>query len=150
MSQYINANSVMPKGYAGQLSRDDAVVEQLVLSATEGAKLEYGQPVKFVNGEAVALTANTDVITHIIVREHLPRAFTSSNDFPIEGGVVGGMRRGYIVVPCDADAVIARGAAVKYDRTNKTFGTTGAVSVNATFMSNETVKDGFVEIAFNI
>lgn len=150
MSQYINPNSLMSKGYAGKISRNDLVVEQLILSATEGALLEYGLPVKTVAGAPTALTADADVITHILVRDHLARAYTSSNDFPVAGGVVGGMRRGYAVVPCTANVVAVRGAAVKYDRATKKFGTAGAVSVNATFVTSETVTDGFVEIAFNI
>ena len=150
--QFINNTSLMPKGYAGQLSRYDAVVEPLNIAAASG--LAYGAPVKLdTAGKAVALTANGDTVSFIIVQQHLtaPRGFSVPNadDFPQGAATVGGLKEGYIIVKVDpADATVIRGAAVKYDRATGLYGTTGAVTVPAKFVSNGVQADGFAEIAF--
>lgn len=150
--QFVNSGSSLPKGYAGQLSRNEAIVEPLNIAASSG--LAYGAPVKLNStGNPVALTANTDKVAFIIVQEHLtaPRGFgvPNTDDFPQGAATVGGLKQGYIIVKVDpADATVVKGAAVKYDRATGLYGTTGAVTVNAEFVSNGVQADGFAEIAF--
>jgi hypothetical protein len=152
MGQYILNTAPMDKGVAGQLSHVDAIVEPFKIAASHG--LTYGAPAKLdSSGNLVALTANTDVVAAIIVREHLvaPRNFGTFNtdDFPAGPAVIGGLKEGYIVVAVDStDTTFAYGTAVKYNKDTGKFGTTGGVTVRATFVSAGIQADGLAVIDF--
>lgn len=154
----------MPQGIPGQVTRGGATVQAEV--ASESVPSAYGLPtvIDATTHKVRAVGASDTTATGILVRPYPTQS--STNDFgpaaPPTSGMVGNLRRGYVMVknnagtPANGGQVYVRvanasGAKVIGGIEAAASGTDGAdtITIPATFVGPAD-SDGTVEIAFNL